>query len=152
VGSGPFPTELHDAVGEQIRRAGQEFGSTTGRPRRTGWLDMPALNYACMLNGVTQLMMMKADVLAGRPEVAVCQGYHIGTEYTAQYPAGPEAALAVPEYTFVGGWEPCATPAKYDALPDGLQRYVALIEQSTGLPITLVSNGPDRVDTILRGL
>jgi adenylosuccinate synthase len=152
VGSGPFLTELHDEVGEQIRQTGQEFGSTTGRPRRTGWLDLPALAYTCMLSGVTQLMMMKADVLADREEVKVCNRYLIHGESSDYYPAGPEAADAHPVYDAMPGWEAATTPATYEALPQGLQRYTEHIEHFTGLPITLISNGPDRKDTLLRPL
>ena len=150
VGAGPFPTELHDAIGEQIRRQGHEFGSTTGRPRRTGWLDLPALKYACMLSGVTQLMMMKADVLAGMEPIEVCTAYELAGQTTTHYPAGPEAAEVTPVYTQRPGWAASATPARFEQLPGGLQQYVAYLEAETGLPITLISNGPDRVDTVLR--
>ncbi len=150
VGAGPFPTELHDATGEQIRRQGHEFGSTTGRPRRTGWLDLPALKYACMLSGVTQLMMMKADVLAGMEPIEVCTAYRLDGRTTTYYPAGPEAAEVTPIYTQRPGWPTSATPGHFEQLPNGLRQYVSYLEAETGLPITLISNGPDRVDTVLR--
>lgn len=150
VGSGPFPTELHDAVGEQIRKQGHEFGSTTGRPRRTGWLDLPALKYACMLSGVTQLMMMKADVLAGMEPIQVCTGYELDGGFTDHYPAGPEAAEVSPVYQSVPGWPSSPTPETYEAFPTGLRQYIEYIEGETGLPVSLISNGPDRDDTLLR--
>jgi len=103
-----------------------------------------------MLSGVTQLMMMKADVIAGMEPVQVCTGYHLGTTFTDHYPAGPEAADVVPIYEPVSGWEPCKTPPDYHGLPPGLRSYTEYIERATGLPVTLISNGPDRVDTVIR--
>lgn len=151
VGSGPFPTELHDETGESIRQAGHEFGSTTGRPRRTGWLDLPALKYACMINGTTQLLMMKADVLSHLDELKVCTHYQLENgELTQSF--GQEVAdeNLTPVYQTFPGWkEPIDHCRSMSQLPATLKSYIAYIEQETGVPITMVSVGPDRVQTIL---
>ncbi|MGB3618412.1 MAG: adenylosuccinate synthase, partial [Catalinimonas sp.] len=152
VGSGPFPTELHDDTGEVIRREGAEFGATTGRARRTGWLDLPALKYAAMLNGVTQLLMMKADVLNGFEEISVCVRYRRadGTE-TDQLPYDFLAEPVTPVYETLPGWR-CGLEAchAFDDLPAALRDYVAYIERHLALPVTLVSTGPDRAQTVRR--
>ncbi|MBZ0205383.1 MAG: adenylosuccinate synthase [Flavobacteriales bacterium] len=146
VGSGPFPTELHDAVGDAIRTAGNEFGSTTGRPRRCGWLDLPALRYAVMINGVTELAMMKADVLSGMDTIRVCTGYSIHGEKTDTLPFDLSADVE-PIYTDMKGW------GKLDpdqALPATAEAYIAYIEKATGVPVRIVSVGPDRSATMVR--
>jgi adenylosuccinate synthase len=152
VGSGPFPTELNDHLGEAIRQAGHEFGSTTGRSRRCGWLDLPALRYACMLNGVTQLFMMKVDVLSGFDEIKVCTHYKLsdGT-ITQQMPYCLLQEPVEPVYETLPGWsENIASSTAYEDLPRNLRHYVNFIEEYLHLPVALVSIGPDRAQTILR--
>jgi adenylosuccinate synthase len=146
VGSGPFPTELHDATGEHIRKAGHEFGSTTGRPRRCGWLDLPALHYAVMVNGITELAMMKADVLNGMDTVRLCTHYRINGQLVDRLPYDISTDVE-PVYADVPGWGDLRTGSE---LPDALERYIARIEQAVGVPITLVSMGPDRAETVHR--
>ncbi|MBP6312868.1 MAG: adenylosuccinate synthase [Flavobacteriales bacterium] len=146
VGSGPFPTELENATGEQIRKAGNEFGSTTGRPRRCGWLDLPALHYAVMINGVTELAMMKSDVLCGMEKVLVCTGYKVNGKVTRRLPYDISSDVE-PVYEEVGGW-PTSTAS--DPIPAELERYIGLIEKTVGVPVNLVSLGPDRAETIMR--
>lgn len=151
VGSGPFPTELEDETGEQIRKTGNEYGSTTGRPRRTGWLDMPALKYAVMINGVTELMMMKADILSGFETIKVCTHYNYqGTKIDyLPYDYSPE--LLSPEYTELKGWNQDLTGLHSpEEMPAALNDYIAFIEKEAGVPITIVSVGPDRTQTLIR--
>lgn len=151
VGSGPFPTELHDEVGEQIRQAGCEFGSTTGRPRRTGWIDLPALRYAIMLNGVTELHLMKADVLDGFAEIRACTHYRTATgASTPRLPDPGELTTIIPEYLTLPGWHTDLTGITDAAqFPEPLRAYVAFLEHELQVPIRIVSVGPDRVSTIL---
>jgi adenylosuccinate synthase len=152
VGSGPFPTELHDAVGERIRQAGREFGSTTGRPRRCGWLDLPALKYAILLNGVTQLVMMKVDVLNEFDEIKVCTAYRLpdGSE-TEQLPYDLCDAPVEPIYKRFKGWKTdLAGLHSYDELPAPLAQYIDFLEERLGLPIRFISTGPDREAIIHR--
>lgn len=147
VGSGPFPTELNDEIGETIRRQGAEFGSTTGRPRRTGWLDLPALDYACMISGVTQLMMMKADVLSGLDEVKVAVGY--GPDGSREKSTFPPLPGLEPRYQSLPAWsDVVGKPSVRADLPPSLQAYTAFIEQDTGLPVSIISYGPDRSQTL----
>jgi adenylosuccinate synthase len=152
VGSGPFPTELHDEEGERMRKEGNEFGSTTGRPRRCGWLDLPALKYAIMINGVTQLLMMKADVLNIFEEIKVCTQYRMadGT-LTGSLPHDLLAEKVEPVYEVLKGWN-CSLDAAngWDGMPAELHQYVAYLEKALQVPITLVSTGPDRKQTIIR--
>ncbi|WP_210518455.1 adenylosuccinate synthase [Hymenobacter terricola] len=152
VGSGPFPTELHDAVGEQIRQAGREFGSTTGRPRRTGWIDLPALRYAIMLNGVTELHLMKADVLDTFTEIQACTHYRTATgESTPRLPDPGELTTITPEYVTLPGWHTDLTAITDAAqLPANLQSYLDFLERELQVPIRIVSVGPDRVSTLHR--
>ncbi|MFN8415662.1 MAG: adenylosuccinate synthase [Cytophagaceae bacterium] len=152
VGSGPFPTELNDAVGEEIRKIGREFGATTGRPRRTGWLDLPALKYACMINGVTHLLMMKADVLNSFEEIEVCTHYELADgKKVEELPYDLCGTDVKPVYKTLKGWNKdlsgCTT---FESLPKELLDYVKFIEENVELPITLISIGPDRKETILR--
>lgn len=147
VGSGPFPTELDNDLGEKIRQNGFEFGSTTGRPRRTGWLDLPALDYASMICGVTKLMMMKADVLSGLPEVQVAIGY--GKDGNKENSTFPPLPGIEPLYKKLEGWGNISTqPKTFEELPEELQVYTGFIEHQTGLPVALLSYGPDRNETI----
>ncbi len=146
VGAGPFPTELHDATGEQMRVQGQEFGATTGRPRRTGWLDLVALKYAIMLNGVTHLIMTKADVLSNFPTLRVAVSY--GKE--ARIPYGDTDSQAI-QYRDFEGWQcDISHCRRYDELPQRLREYIEFIEHETGVPISIISLGPDRDDTLIR--
>jgi len=146
VGSGPFPTELEDAAGEHIRNVGKEFGSTTGRARRCGWLDLPALHYAVMINGITELAMMKADVLSGIDDLRVCTGYKVNGIVTDRMPYDITNKVE-PILEQVDGWGDLRTE---DALPTGLEKYIAMIERHVGVPVTLVSLGPDRAETVHR--
>lgn len=150
VGSGPFPTELDDETGEALCRIGNEFGSTTGRRRRTGWLDIPALNYAIMINGVTELNMMKADVMDSFETIRICTHYRVNGELTDRMPYDITEEVE-PVYEDMKGWNCNLTAAlQSDDLPQELMDYIAFIEEKTGVPITLVSVGPDRSQTILR--
>ena len=149
VGSGPFPTELNDETGEAIRKEGNEYGSTTGRSRRCGWLDLPALRYACMINGVTQLMMMKADVLSIFEEILVCTHYEIDGKQTEFFPYDAKIAKAKPVYESHRGWKSDLTFCRrVEDLPQHFVRYIKSIEDNIGIPIVLVSVGPDRSQTI----
>ncbi|MEY4384148.1 MAG: Adenylosuccinate synthase [Bacteroidota bacterium] len=153
VGSGPFPTELEDETGERMRQEGREFGSTTGRPRRCGWIDLPALKYAMMINGVTQLVMMKADVLNIFEEIQVCIGYELpdGT-ITDQVPFEIVDIKVKPVYETLKGWN-CSLEGmrSFDELPVELSAYVAFLEKHLNLPINFISTGPDREACVLRG-
>ncbi len=152
VGSGPFPTELHDEVGARIQAAGHEFGATTGRPRRCGWLDLPALKYAININGVTELMMMKADVLSGFDELKICTSYKYKGALVDHLPYKLEEELIEPQFTTMAGWsEDLTQMTDEEAFPKTFKDYIAFIEREVGVPISLVSVGPDRQQTIIRG-
>ncbi|MBK9759763.1 MAG: adenylosuccinate synthase [Flavobacteriales bacterium] len=146
VGSGPFPTELNDATGEHIRQVGREFGSTTGRPRRCGWLDLPALRYAVMINGITELAMMKADVLSGMDEVAICTHYKVNGSITDRVPYDITSGIE-PVYEQLKGWGNLSTATD---LPESLNMYIRRIEKAVGVPVRIVSIGPDRAETLVR--
>jgi adenylosuccinate synthase len=151
VGSGPFPTELNDETGNTLRDVGKEFGSTTGRPRRCGWLDLPALKYSIMINGITQLFMTKADVLSGFKTISVCTSYKVDGVECTELPFDTDA-LIEPVYTEIPGWEENITGTKdFMDLPAALKNYIEFIEKNTGVPVTMVSVGPDREETIFRG-
>lgn len=152
VGGGPFPTELHDETGKLIQKAGNEFGATTGRPRRCGWLDLPALKYAIMINGVTQLFMMKADVLDVLEEIKVCTHYQTeGGEVTNVFPYEIVEENFTPIYKAFKGWhQPLNDQKQYKALPGELIDYVNFLEQELKVPINIISLGPDRTQTIIR--
>ncbi|MCS6975152.1 MAG: adenylosuccinate synthase [Cyclobacteriaceae bacterium] len=152
VGGGPFPTELFNEEGEQIRRQGNEYGSTTGRPRRCGWLDLPALKYSIMINGVTQLYMMKADVLSVFPMLKVCTHYRLddGTE-TDVMPYNLAYGKVTPVYRELKGWNvSLSSLSNGKSLPAELENYIRFIEEHLGLPVVLVSTGPDRTQTFYR--
>jgi len=144
VGAGPFPTELDNEVGEKLREVGGEFGSTTGRPRRCGWLDLPMLKYSCMLNGVTQLIMMKADVLNDFPKIDICTNYIIDGVEDAPIPFQVDDNIDK-KYITVDGWNSDINPAE---MPKQLTDYVNLVSSYVDVPITIVSVGPDRTQTI----
>lgn len=149
VGAGPFPTELFDDIGEKIAKNGNEFGSTTGRPRRCGWLDLPALKYSIMLNGVSDLYMMKADVLSGFSEVKVCIGYEYNNEKIDYFPSSIESDSIKPIYKSFKGWTSKSNHARsFDDLEDNFKKYINFIESEVGVSINLVSLGPDREETI----
>jgi adenylosuccinate synthase len=152
VGSGPFPTELHDEVGERIRKAGNEFGSTTGRPRRCGWIDLPTLKYSIMLNGVTQLNMMKADVLDDFEEISVCTHYKLPNgEVTDQVPHQLIDEELTPVYETLPGWQTSSKEVQsYEGLPAAFHDYLQFLEKHLEVPITIVSVGPDRVSTLMK--
>ena len=150
VGSGPFPTELSDEVGERIRQAGREFGSTTGHPRRCGWIDLPSLRYSIMLNGVTELHLMKADVLDEFEEIKVCTHYLTADgQQITQFPDGDELQNATPVYVTLPGWRTdLLSVTDATALPTELQSYVQYLEEQLEVPIRIVSVGPDRASTL----
>ncbi|MCL4156024.1 UNVERIFIED_CONTAM: hypothetical protein GTU68_050085, partial [Idotea baltica] len=151
VGSGPFPTELFDEDGETMGRVGNEFGATTGRPRRCGWLDLVALKYACQVNGVTQLMMMKGDVLSGFKTLKVCTAYKYKGEVITHFPYNIEPENVKPIYTEVSGWkEDLTAMSEGSQMPKELNDYIEFLEKELEIPITIVSVGPDRKQTIFR--
>jgi len=152
VGSGPFPTELLDETGEKMRKEGREFGATTGRPRRCGWLDLPALKYAIMINGVTQLIMMKVDVLTIFDTIRICTNYRLpdGT-LTDQLPYDLCDETVEPVYRDFEGWQQSLDGIHdFEAIPDRLMTYVKFLEEELNLPITFISTGPDREALISR--
>ena len=149
VGSGPFPTELFDRTGKKIASIGKEFGATTGRPRRCGWLDLVALKYAVKVNGVTNLMMMKGDVLSGLKKIKVCIKYNYNGKEISHYPFTLEDNLK-PVYKELEGWnEDISQTQKYNDLPNTFLNYVKFLEQELKVPISIISVGPDRKQTII---
>ncbi len=155
VGSGPFPTELLNEEGERMRQEGREFGSTTGRARRCGWIDLPALKYSVMINGVTQLLMMKADVLSIFPVIKACVRYqlHDGTT-TDMLPYELVSEKIVPIYKEIEGWNTSLNVggSSVENLPEQLNAYIKFLEDELRVPITMVSTGPDRLQTVFRSL
>lgn len=149
VGSGPFPTELHNEIGEKIRKAGFEFGATTGRPRRCGWIDLPALKYAIMINGASELSMMKGDVLDDFDEIRVCTHYIINGKKVDYFPFDINDVEIEPVYETMKGWKTDLTKlSSMDEAPQELIDYVAYLERQLEVPITTVSVGPDRTQTL----
>jgi adenylosuccinate synthase len=149
VGSGPFPTELEDEVGEKIRQEGREFGSTTGRPRRCGWIDLPAMKYAIMINGVTELSMMKADVLDKFDTIRACVKYKIDGVEMDYLPYDIDGVEIEPIYEDIKGWNKDLTGiSSYSDAPEELKAYVKYLEQHLEVPVTTVSVGPDRKQTL----
>jgi adenylosuccinate synthase len=152
VGSGPFPTELFDDTGDKLCDIGHEYGSTTGRRRRCGWLDLPALKYAIMINGVTELNMMKADVMDTFDTIKVCTAYKVNGELTDQMPFDLTETVE-PVYIEMNGWKTDLTGLENgDNLPTELQEYISYIEEATEVPISVVSVGPDREQTLFQGV
>ena len=150
VGSGPFPTELNDETGEELRKLGFEFGATTGRPRRTGWLDLVALKYAIMINGVDQLIMMKSDVMDTFETVKVATGYKVNGKESNEVPFDTFAEIE-PVYKEYKGWKRDLTKITDESeLPFEFMNYVRFIEKETGVPVKIISVGPDRDQTIIR--
>jgi adenylosuccinate synthase len=152
VGSGPFPTELDNEVGEKMRQIGSEFGATTGRSRRCGWLDLPALKYSCMINGVTELNIMKLDVLSHFETIKVCVGYEYrGEVYKDTIPFDLSDLDIEPIYKELKGWNVDITDCKnYDELPEEAKDYISFILTEVNIPITRISVGPDRLQTIMK--
>jgi len=151
VGSGPFPTELNNETGEKMRQEGNEFGSTTGRARRCGWLDLVQLKYAIMVNGVSELYMMKADVLSIFEEINVCEAYEINGERITDFPYDVHSLAVTPIYTALKGWKQDLTGLNsYEQAPQALKDYVQYLEQQLEVPIRLVSVGPDRSQTLFK--
>ncbi len=150
VGSGPFPTELFDEVGEELRRIGHEFGAVTGRPRRCGWLDLVALKYAVMVDGVTQLIMMKSDVMNDFDTIKVATAYRVNGETVEHFPYEVNDAIE-PVYTEFKGWKcDICKVRRYEDFPVEFKQYVEFIERETGVPVKIISVGPDRDETIVR--
>lgn len=150
VGSGPFPTELHDETGDKLRKLGAEFGSVTGRPRRCGWIDLVALKYAILIDGVTQLIMMKSDVLDSMETIKACIAYEIDGKEVTDFPFSIENDLR-PVYKELKGWNTDMTKmTKEDEFPEEFKEYVTFLEKELGVPIHIISLGPDRKQTIIR--
>ncbi|MBX2932825.1 MAG: adenylosuccinate synthase [Ferruginibacter sp.] len=145
VGSGPFPTELLDETGEKIRTIGNEFGSTTGRPRRCGWIDLVALQFACMINGVTQIIMTKADILDNLDELKVCNSYMVNGEEKKYVPFQMQKVNIEPLYKTFTGWKKDITQIKeFNALPGEMKSYISYLNEFLGVPVKYISNGPGR--------
>jgi adenylosuccinate synthase len=145
VGGGPFPTELDDETGEKLRKTGSEFGATTGRPRRCGWMDLVALQYACMLNGVTQLVITKADVLDAFEELNICTGYKINGKETAEIPFQMNNCAIEPQYKKFTGWKMETSQLKEAAdLPEAMKLYIRFIDENLSAKVRYISNGPGR--------
>jgi len=145
VGSGPFPTELNDETGEQLRKTGNEFGSTTGRPRRCGWIDLVALQFACMINGVTQIIMTKADILDELAELKVCNGYKINGEAINYVPFQMNRVNIEPVYKSFAGWQKDITAiTDFKELPAEMKTYINYLNEFLGVPVRYISNGPGR--------
>jgi len=150
VGSGPFPTELFDETGELLRKQGHEFGSTTGRARRCGWLDLVALKYSIMINGVTEMVLTKADVMDNFDTIKICTAYQIGEKTTDRFPTEINTEIK-PVYKEFKGWKQNLSKEKsYEKIPQTFKDYVAFIENETEIPIRLISTGPDRNQMIIR--
>lgn len=150
VGGGPFPTELEDETGEALRKTGNEFGATTGRPRRCGWIDLIALQYACMINGVTKLVMTKADVLDAFKELSVCTGYKINGKESSEIPFRLDRQPVEAIYKSFPGWNTQSSEMKsFSELPDTMKTYVAFINKFLGVDIQYISNGPGRDQLIV---
>lgn len=151
VGSGPFPTELFDETGKKIRDLGHEYGAVTGRERRCGWIDLVALRYAIMIDGVTKLIMMKSDVLDGFDEIKACVAYEINGEKITDFPYSIESEIIKPVYVTLPGWKTDMTKMKSEnEFPKEFKDYIAFLEKELATPITIVSVGPDREQTIER--
>jgi adenylosuccinate synthase len=149
VGNGPFPTELFDETGEQLRKQGHEFGATTGRPRRCGWLDLVALKYAIMINGVTEIVLTKADVMDNFETIKICTHYQIKGNQSDRFPSEINTELQ-PVYKEFKGWKQKLEAENYEKLPETFKEFVAYIEKETGAPVSIISTGPDRNQTIIR--
>jgi adenylosuccinate synthase len=145
VGGGPFPTELEDEVGERLRKIGNEFGATTGRPRRCGWMDLVALQFACMLNGVTQLVITKADVLDAFEELKICTSYKVNGTETSEIPFQMNNTAIEPQYKAFKGWKVETSQIKEEKnLPGAMKSYMDFINSNLSARVRYISNGPGR--------
>lgn len=145
VGGGPFPTELLDSTGDFLRNAGNEFGSTTGRPRRCGWIDLVALQFACMINGVTQIVMTKADILDGLAELKVCNSYKVNGEEKKYVPFQMNRMSIDPIYKNFEGWnQPITSIDRYESMPGKMKTYINYMNEFLKVPVNYISNGPGR--------
>jgi adenylosuccinate synthase len=145
VGSGPFPTELFDATGEELRKIGNEFGATTGRPRRCGWIDLVALRFACMVNGVTKIIMTKSDVLDSFKDLQICTAYNINGTVTKEVPYQLSQSNLEPVYEQFKGWSrPVSECRQWSELPKEMNDYLSFINEYLGVEVKYVSNGPGR--------
>ncbi len=150
VGGGPFPTELTDETGDFLRNAGNEFGSTTGRPRRCGWIDLVALRFACMINGVTQLVMTKADILDGLDELKVCNSYRVDGEEKQIVPFQMNRVHVEAQYRTFEGWKTDITKIdRFEDMPDAMKKYIGYLNEYLGIPVKYISNGPGRNQLVL---
>ncbi len=150
VGSGPFPTELENETGEELRRIGNEFGATTGRPRRCGWIDLVALQFACMINGVTKIVMTKADVLDPFKELQVCTSYKLNGKESREIPFRLDRMKVEPVYKSFPGWNTATNAVKsFEELPGTMKTYVEFINQYLGVKVNYISNGPGRDQIII---
>lgn len=151
VGAGPFPTELFDETGKELCEKGHEYGSTTGRPRRCGWIDMPALRYACMLDGVTDLVITKPDVMNDFDEIKMCTAYEIDGQVTDELPFEYNTLEIRPQFKVMKGWKQDISYAKsFDELPEAMKEYLKVVEDQAGVHISAVSTSPDRKDVLFR--
>ncbi len=149
VGSGPFPTELLNETGDALRKHGHEFGSTTGRPRRCGWVDLPALKYATAINGVTRLIMTKADVLSPFEQIGICDAYQINNETFSQWNYRCETDQVIPQLRHLPGWREDITQINHlQEIPGPLMEYIRLLEKELGVPMQYLSTGPDRCQMV----
>ena len=152
VGNGPFPSELHDEMGAQLRATGAEFGATTGRPRRCGWLDGVALRYSVMINGISEIALTKLDVLDDIDKIGLCIGYEVNGKLLKSFPADVTIlSQCTPVYEFHEGWkESLAGIRSYKDLPEAAKQYIIAIEKIAGAKVSIISLSPDRADTIIR--
>jgi adenylosuccinate synthase len=152
VGEGPMPTELNDALGERLRESGQEYGASTGRPRRCGWYDAVAVRYAARVNGLDALVITKLDVLDELDEISVCTAYRCGGKTLTEFPSDLALlAQCEPIYETLPGWDaPTKGVRRYADLPENAKRYLAFLERASGVPAAIISTGSDRHDTIIR--
>lgn len=150
VGSGPFPTELKNEMGEKLRQQGGEFGATTGRPRRCGWIDLPALKYVSYLTGLTHLVITKADVLDGFETIEAATSYRYDGKETDQLPFNLEDQVIDPVYQSIPGWDKLENTTEYESLPDSFVSYIQFIEEFLNVPVYMISTGPDRAQLITR--
>ncbi len=152
VGEGPLPTELHGEIGNRLRESGQEYGASTGRPRRCGWYDAVAVRYAVRINGIDALALTKLDVLDGLDTIDICTGYRVGDRVLTEFPSDPRAVNeASPVYESWPGWSaPTKGVRTYSQLPEPARRYVARLEEVSGVPVGIISTGSDRLETIIR--
>jgi adenylosuccinate synthase len=154
VGAGPLPTELQGPMGERLRETGQEYGASTGRPRRCGWYDAVAVRYATRVNGLSSLAITKLDVLDGFESLQVCTGYRCGSETLTEMPGDlAQLAMCEPIYETLPGWRrPTKGITRFEELPDEAQRYITRLEETSGVPASIVSTGSERDHTIVRKL